>query len=158
MKYQENYPELYIEICKKQGSICDFCVAVGIGRRTFYDWCDAYPEFADAHKLGKEITEQWLTRAGIDGMHAERFNGTVWSILMRNKCGYAEHRKVKIDFTGCTTTADKMALLDKRVSQGRLTPREAKDWIEYIKTNAEVNEKTELAQKVDTLMELAGKK
>ena len=157
LKYKDTYPELFVKICKNRGSICDFCVVVKIGRSTFYEWIDKFPEFKQAWILGKEITEAWLTQEGISGMRAEKFNATVWSILMRNKCSYVEHRKVGIDFSSCKTAEEKMQLLDKRVSEGRLTPREAKDYADYIKCSAEVHEKTEVAEKVEELMKLAGK-
>lgn len=157
-KYKENYPELFIKICKNKGSICDFCVEVGIGRATFYNWVDEHPEFKLAFNIGKELTEQWLTQVGVDGIKAEKFNSTVWSILMRNKCSYVEHRKVGIDFSSCKTPDEKMALLDQRISEGRLTPKEAKDLADYIKASAEIHEKTEITKQVEELMQLAGKK
>lgn len=157
-KYKESYPELFIKICKKKGSICDFCVEIGIGRATFYEWVDKYPDFKKAFHIGKELTEQWLTQEGINGMKADKFNATVWSILMRNKCSYVEHRKVGIDFSSCKTPDEKMALLDQRVSEGRLTPKEAKDYADYIKASAEIHEKTEITKQVDELMQLAAKK
>lgn len=156
--YKDTYPDLFIKICENKGSICDFCVKVRIGRTTFYEWIDTYPEFKKAFHIGKELTEQWLTQEGVSGMRAEKFNSTVWSILMRNKCSYVEHRKVAIDFTGCKTADEKMALLDARVMEGRLTPKEAKDFADYIKASAEIHEKTEVTKQVDELMELAGKK
>lgn len=157
LKYKDTFPDLYVEICRNKGSICDFCVTVSIGRATFYEWVNKYPEFEKAFVLGKELTEQWLTQEGIDGMKAEKFNATVWSILMRNKCSYVEHRKVAIDFTGCKTADEKMAVLNERVAQGRLTPKEAKDFADYIKASAEIHEKTEVTKQVDELMKMAGK-
>ena len=156
-KYKDTYPAKFIEICQNKGSICDFCAEIMIGRATFYEWIEKYPEFKQAWIIGKELTERWLTKEGIDGMKADKFNATVWSILMRNKCSYVEHRKVGIDFSGCNTPDEKMKLLDQRVSEGRLTPKEAKDMADYIKVSAEIHEKTEIFKQVDELMRLAGK-
>ncbi len=157
-KYDPSYPQLFIDICKAEGSICDFCAQLEIARGTFYNWTYEYPEMKRAFDLGKEITESFLTREGIRGMKMGKdFNATAWSILMRNKCSYVEHRKVGINFTGCDTPEEKMKLLDERVMQGRLTPREAKDIAEYIKISAEIHEKSQLAQDVKDLKEMVSK-
>ena len=152
-KYKDEYPALYIKICKEGGSICDFCVVVEIGRQTFYDWIDAHEDFSKAHKLGKEITEQWLTRTGIEGMRGDRdgFNATAWSMLMRNKCGMTADRKIKIDFTSCSNHAEKQALIDRQVSQGRLTMTEAKGMSEYLANCVKIEENTELRARLEAL-------
>lgn len=151
--YKDTYPALFVDICKKGGSICDFCVKVKIHRATFYEWVSAHPQFKEAFHAGKEFTEQNMLKIGMDGMKGkyEKFNATVWSILMRNKCGYVEHRKVAIDFTGCKTADEKMDVLNERVREGRLTPKEAKDYADYIMASAAIHEKTELVKQVEEL-------
>jgi|SRR6185312_8299888 len=151
--YKKTYPALYVSICKDGGSICNFCSQVNIARSTFYRWVDSHPEFNDAFHRGKEHTEAWFTEMGIRGMKGEfeKFNATVWSMLMRNKCGYTEHRKVAIDFTQCRTSDEKMALVDTHVASGKLTSKEAKDYADYIAVSAAIHEKTEVAQRVEAL-------
>jgi len=151
--YKKTYPALFISICKQGGGISDFCIQVDIVRATFYNWVHQFPDFEEAFNKGKEYTENWLTNLGIRGMKGEyeKFNATVWSILMRNKCSYVEHRKIAIDFTGCATADEKMAVLNERVAQGRLTPKEAKDYADYIKTSAEIHEKTEVIPRLEAL-------
>ena len=158
-KYDPNYPELYIKICKKGGSICDFCVVAEIGRQTFYDWKAVHEEFKEAVTLGKEITEQWLTRAGIEGMRGDLkdFNATAWSMLMRNKCGMTADRKVAIDFTKCKTALEKQAVLDKRISEGRLTPTEIKHFSDYVSACMKAEENEVLRARLEKLEDEAGK-
>src|ERR1700679_661907 len=154
-RYKDTYPDLFIKLCKEGKGIADFCIKADIVRSTFYMWVDEFPEFKEAFHKGKEYTEAILTNMGMEGAKGkyEKFNATVWSIFMRNKCSYVEHRKVAIDFTGCETAADKMKVLDERVMQGRLTPKEAKDYSDYIMASAAIHEKTELAAQVKELME-----
>ena len=154
--YKATYPDFFVKICKDGGSICDFCCKVEIARSTFYEWVGAHEEFRDAFHLGKEYTEAWLTREGIDGMKADKFNSTVWSILMRNKCNYVEHRKVALDFTKCKDANEMSAVLNKRVSEGRLTPAEAKQYSDYIANLVKIDENTELKARVKKLEEDEG--
>lgn len=156
--YKPEYPELFIKICKEGGSICDFCVVAEIARSTFYEWLEAHEEFKQAYNIGREITEQWLTRTGIEGMRGELndFNATAWSMLMRNKCGMTADRKVAIDFTGCKTANEKMAVLDARVREGRLTTAEAKHWAEYIAASVKIDENTDGKQRLEAVEESLG--
>jgi hypothetical protein len=157
--YKKTYPALYVKICKEGGSICDFCCEVNVVRSTFYEWVDAHEEFREAFHLGKEYTEAWLTKTGVSGMKGEllgTFNSTAWSILMRNKCGYSEHRRVAVDFSGCKTSNDKMAVVDRMVSQGKLTTKEAKDFADYIAAGVKVDENTEGKQRLEAVEESLG--
>ena len=157
--YKKTYPDLFIKLCKEGKGIADFCIKADIVRSTFYEWVDTFPEFREAFHKGKNHTESILTEMGMQGVVGvhEKFNATAWSILMRNKCSYVEHRKVAIDFTGCKTADEKMQVLNERVAQGRLTPKEAKDYADYIKASAEIHEKTELVREVEELKELVKK-
>lgn len=154
--YKSTYPALFLEICESGGSICDFCRKVKVVRSTFYEWVGAHEEFKEAWQLGKEITESILTQKGLDGMETPGFNSTVWSILMRNKCSYVEHRKVAIDFTGCKTMNEKMAVLNQRVAEGRLTPKEAKDFADYIATATKIDEATDGKVRLEQVEEALG--
>ena len=52
-------------------SIGRACKAAGIGRRTFYDWKDAFPDFRqlveDATETGTDVLEDTLYEHGKDG-------------------------------------------------------------------------------------------
>lgn len=150
-KYKPEYPELLLQMAQDGKSLCHFCARVMIARATFYTWLDTHAEFLAAYNIAKEITESWLTDEGVQGMKGGEFNVTAWSILMRNKCGYVEHRKVGIDFTSCKSAAEKIAVLDKRVAEGRLTPAEAKNFSDYIATAVKIEENTELRNRLEKL-------
>lgn len=156
--YRQKYPELFVKICKEGGSICDFCIEVQIVRSTFYEWVGKYPEFKEAFNLGKEYTESWLTKTGIEGMKGELegFSATAWSMLMRNKCSMTAERKVAIDFTGCKTHNDRMAVLNEHVAQGRLTTKEAKDYADYLAAAARLDEATDGKQRLEAVEDSLG--
>ena len=151
--YKPEYPGLFIKICKEGGSICDFCVVAEIARSTFYEWLYAYPEFKQAYNIGREITEQWLTKTGIEGMSGERegFNATAWSMLMRNKCGMTAERKISIDFTKCKDAKEMRAVLDERIAQGRMPASEIRVLSEYVANAVKIEENTELRARLEAL-------
>lgn len=42
-----------------------WCLAIGVPRRTIYDWIKAYPEFADAHETAMGLQKAFLIESGI---------------------------------------------------------------------------------------------
>lgn len=42
-----------------------WCLAIGVPRRTIYDWIEAHPEFADAHDTAMELQKAFLMESGI---------------------------------------------------------------------------------------------
>lgn len=155
----KKHPEQIIDLLKEGLPVAGFCAANNITRATFYNWINTHEEFRQAYNMGVEHAELWLTKQGILGMIGgiKDFNATVWSMLMRNRCKLSEHRTVALDFASCSTSMDKVKLLDREISAGTLTTQEARNFAEYIKACADVNEKTEVAKRVDELMKLAGK-
>lgn len=147
--YKETHPELLISIFKDKGDIADFCCKLMITRTTFYEWIDVHPEFAEAYKVAKEFTNQWLTHAGIYGMSMGKdFNATVWSMLMRNRCDFTEHRKIPIDLTQCKTSDEEMKMVKRKMAKGELTASEAKAMADIVSIGAQVHEKTEVEQRL----------
>lgn len=49
-------------------SFAGFAVSIGTHRGTLNDWCNTYPEFADAYKRAKEYQEQFLSTNGNKGL------------------------------------------------------------------------------------------
>lgn len=157
-KYLPEYPELFIKICEGGGSICDFCAKIRIARSTFYEWRAAHPEFDQACVIGQEITESLLVQEGREGMRGAGFNATVWSILLRNKCNYTEHRKVAINFAGCKTADERLARLDEMVALGKLTVTEAKHMSDYVASVVKINEATEGKKMLEEIQDHLGVK
>ena len=138
-----------IDILKEGDPVAAFCAANNISRVTFYTWINVHEEFKEAYNIAVEHAEKWLTNIGKQGMKGEipGFNAVAWSMLMRNRCKMAEHRTIAIDFASCKTSMEKVKLLDREISAGTLTTSEAKNFAEYIKACADVNEKTEVSNK-----------
>ena len=155
--YRDNYPELLLSIFKNKGDIADFCCEVMVTRDTFYYWLDKFPEFAEAYKMAKEFATSWLTKAGIEGMTAEKFNATTWSILMRNKCGYTEHRKIQSPLNKGANADEKIAIIENQVAAGELTAGEAQQLVAIVTAGVNVHAVTVIDERLKALEDTVNK-
>lgn len=159
-KYKPEYAQRLVDMAEEGKFICHFCGEIKIARSTFYEWINNYSEFAAAYAIAKNLNESYLVDMGISGIQGLQpgasFNATAWSIIMRNKCNYAEHRKIKIDFASCKSTAEKVALLDKHVSEGRVSTTEAKHLSEYIASCVKIDENTEAKKRLEEVEKSLG--
>lgn len=159
-KYKPEYCELLLELTAQGKSVCHFCMHLKIARSTFYDWVECHIEFREAFDISREISEAYLTDIGMAGMvgmqEGESFNATIWSMLMRNKCGYVEHRRVAINFTKCNTALEKQKELDKQIALGGLTPSEIKHFSDYVMACLKAEENEELRARLEKLEAEAG--
>ena len=65
-KYDESYPAKLIELSKKGASIAIICAEFDICEKTFYNWLEAHPEFAEAHDRGTILSEAWHEKRLLD--------------------------------------------------------------------------------------------
>ena len=157
--YDKNaHPLQLIELFEKGKGACDFCAVNNISKPTFYNWLEAHPEFNEAYLIAQQKGEAWLTDQGLRGMWAgQGFNATVFSIMMRNRCDMPEHRRVRLHFKGCKTSMERVKVLEEKIASGEFSAVEINHLASYIKSVAEINEKTEIAKQVEELMKMAGK-
>ncbi len=153
----KKHPQLLIDIFEKGGEVCNFAGALNISERTFFLWLKIYPELMDAYEIAKAKAKIYLTAVGIANLESNSFQFNVWSLLMRNRCKTTEHRTVPIDFSKCKTSNAKLKVLEKELAEGNLTPMEAKCFAEVIKAGAEINEKTDVAVRLDEVLKNLGK-
>ena len=81
----EKVPGLYIN----GESDVEVAIALGVSKKTFYQWVREKPEFAEAVELGKNHSECWwqkLGRAGAEG--SIRVQPTIWFANMQNRFGW----------------------------------------------------------------------
>lgn len=154
----DKHPTQLIELLSNGEGIAAFCAENNIGERTFFDWIDRYSELEEAYQIAKVKGKRWLEAQGTLSMHRKDFQPVVWSMLMRHRCGMTEHRRVPIDFTKCKTAMEKLAILERQVEKGELTTAEIKNLAEYVRAAADIEQKTDIAERVEELMKLAGKK
>lgn len=52
-KYNPSFCDDLIDMAAKGYSALGFCGAIGICEKTFYNWLEAHPEFAEAHEIAQ---------------------------------------------------------------------------------------------------------
>lgn len=94
-----------ITITYKDGTTCDKTEAeaaptpyfsqwqkkIGIGRNTFNEWVEKYPEFQDAYKRAKDLQKEFLIETALKGVH----NSTFTIFAMKNMCGWRDEHHLK---------------------------------------------------------------
>ena len=61
-KLQTDTHMKYIQHCAKGGSTPEFCLEMGISRKTFDNWCATHPHMQEAKEVGKTLAEGWWLR------------------------------------------------------------------------------------------------
>lgn len=90
----DKIPDLYIN----GEADVEVAVAIGICLSTFYDWVGRYPEFKQAVKKGKAISETWWHKIGRKGVEdIVKVNATIWGMNMRNRFRWDKEDKDKTD-------------------------------------------------------------
>ena len=68
-KFKTEYCTTIIDMFSQGKSLADFCVEVGCGRKTVYEWIDRSPTFADAYSFARECGKSFRDNQAIVGMH-----------------------------------------------------------------------------------------
>ena len=88
-KYDASICEKIPEMYRDGQADVEVAVGIGISLSTFYDWVGKYPEFKQAVKLGKGISEVWWHEWGRKGVRGEaKVNDRIWGMNMRNRFGW----------------------------------------------------------------------
>ncbi len=132
--------------------IAAFCGWNGMGRRTFYEWLERYPDFAATYETAKELSRIWYEQKGHEGMDDPSFNTKMWAIFMKNKFGYSETRALKIaGMDKAKNFNEQIQLIAQSISKGSLTGQEVNQAASFVATAAKVDEVTELRKDVEML-------
>lgn len=151
---------LLIEIFDRGEDIAMFCSHIGIGRSTFYDWINTYPAFAAAYEIAREASRtRWEYMGGLErGIVDNSFNTTLWSINMRNRFDYTEHRRLKIaGMKEAKTIQEQQQVLANEIAEGRLTAPEAMQMTNVILGAVKIEEATEVKDRLSVLEQAVSK-
>ncbi len=150
LKYdKDKHPDELIKTFTDGDYYAQFCADHDIGERTFFEWLDKHKEFADAYEVAKMKGRAWWERRGKTGLSQENFSATAWSMTMRNRFGYTEHRRVGVK--GLDKAKDalaKMLLLEGEVSKGNLTGAELSHLSGLIESGVRVSQNTKMEEDI----------
>lgn len=67
---------------------------LGVSKQTLYNWIEKYPEFAEAVANGDAASQRWWEDRGREACSNGEFNGTVWSMNMKNRFGWRDKQEI----------------------------------------------------------------
>ncbi len=151
--YDEDYHCcLLIKIFIDGQGVAAFCGWNGMGERCFHEWVERYPAFAETYQSAKSLSKLWYERKAQQGLDDPSFNNTLWSMLMRNKFGYTEHRKIKIKgIDKASSFNEQIKCITEHIAKGMLTAAEVNQMASFVLASAKVDESTELKKDVEML-------
>ena len=133
-KYTKEMPKKLITMFTKGESRAHFCASLSISKATFSAWLIAYPEFAEAYEVAKEKAQTWYLDKAAAHIEEEsdpdgpttKLNTTLWSMIMRNRFDFTEHRKLKIPgLAKSKNFVEQMQAILTELGNGNLTASEA---------------------------------
>jgi len=95
-KYASTMPALAKKYLAEGYSKEATCGLLGIRKQTFYRWLDEpdKKDFSDAVEEGEALSQKWWEDRGRDACKDGEFNGTVWSMNMKNRFGWRDKQEV----------------------------------------------------------------
>lgn len=90
-KYKPEYCELLIKHMSEGLSFESFGGTVNVHDGTLFEWCEAYPDFKEAKRVGKYKCMQLYEKIGV-GQAAGQIQGSTgaWVFNMKNRFGWRD--------------------------------------------------------------------
>jgi len=159
-KYDEEiHCELLLKIMAdvEKSRLSAFCVEVGIGESTFYDWVKRYPIFALSYALGKALSrENWeeegrrlkdkIMMPGTTGYSFEYWRMVGWS-----RFGIGKTCKIKLDLDPQGKPTDHYSQLIKQANNGEFTASEIKQLMEALSLGLKTQQTVDMQKEIDDL-------
>lgn len=98
-KYEPHYGAMLIDHMTQGLSFETFAAIIHVDRDTLYEWRKVHPEFSDAYKRGKDLSQLAWERIGLAG--------TAGKIPGFNVAGYIFNMKVRFQQYGVPMADDK---------------------------------------------------
>ena len=135
--------------------IAAFCDEADINRDTFFVWIKNFHDFSRAYSRARELSRAWFENVGQTGItNPLEFNAVAWSMQMRNRFGYTDKRKVKIDkFDELQSHLSRVNLIYKELSRGEITVDEARTLMDIIMSSVHIEEATTLKSDMEWMKE-----
>lgn len=132
--------------------IAAFCAAANISRDTFHRWRREHQNFSDAYDIAIEKARAWWEEYPRI-CNGPEFNVTYWSMVMRNRFGYTEHRRVKVSGLKKEQnfTEQHQCIVDM-LTNGETTAPEAAQLTKVVAAGMQIEEFTETKKQVEFLM------
>ena len=96
-KYTDEMPDRVVDMMADGASITEVAAALGVSKETVYQWekDPSKPDFSDALKRGRELSEAWWTSQGRTQLWEKNFNHVLWYMNMKNRFGWRDKQEVE---------------------------------------------------------------
>jgi len=158
-KYDESMCDELIATLQKGNSRAHFCATHNISYLTFDNWRNKYEEFWEAYQVALPKSEKWwqdVAKAHVTQEYrGTELNHVVWSMNMRNRFGWTEHRMVKVPgLAAGKTFKDKFNALTASIESGKLTSGEVTAMAGLLTSGIKIAESAEIMDRIETLEKL----
>lgn len=130
----------------------EVCAEWNISRDTFFRWIRENESMSDAYHLYKPKRGSYLIRHAKSGLHTKNFQADCWTRLMRLAGNNTDERAIYLpELKNAKNYTQQCDAIRNALSDGLLTPREAKAMTEKIALDAKVEEVTEMRKELDAI-------
>lgn len=157
--HEETHCPLVLEIMSNhtKGTVSAFCVAAGIGERTFWDWVNKYPVFAECYDIGRMYAREDWEEEGRNVRHELKMGETCnysfdyWRMLGWSRFGLSKNSRIRLKLNKDSTPLEHYKELIDQASQGDFTSSEVKQLMEAINVGVNVHDKIQMQSQIDEI-------
>jgi hypothetical protein len=152
-KYDKDYhPPLLLLLFLEGKDIEAFCYAAEVHRDQFHTWVKKHKEFGEAYLYAKDLALLWWKERAHIGITDTSFNNTLWSMVMRNRFRFSEHRSVEVpSLHDAPTLQLKEQAISDAIAKGLLTGSEITYVTNFLNACMKVEELSSLHLRVNEL-------
>lgn len=89
-KYLPEYCDKAIELMSEGASIYEIAYEFRVNQDTIHEWVKVHPDFSEALKQGKDLSQGWWIKNGRINLQNREFNSTLWYMNMKNRFGWRD--------------------------------------------------------------------
>lgn len=168
-EYKDEYCDLVIKMFSDGKALEDFCIEVGVGRKTVYSWIDRYPaSFGEAYTLAREYGKAYRNRF----IHENSFTSNSpeaenYDIKTYEKVSSRRFKDMELEAPNlnlCDKKMDLMEMIAKVIeltANGNLEPAQGRVLSDMITSVLKIKEQDIVIKKLDEIekiMELGQQK
>jgi transposase-like protein len=95
-KYDPKYCQVLLDMAREGASFTEFCAAIGICRKTFYNWRDEHEAFLHAYTRAElEGQAHWEKKLRTELMVDNKANAPLVKLYFANRFGWSDKKSVE---------------------------------------------------------------
>lgn len=149
LRYNDDRPKEFISFMSLGKTQAQYYSKIDICEQTFFNWIGIYPEFSEAHRIGKIKAQAWWDDYFDINLDSPEFNVAAFKIRYERQFGKA---KIYLpELSDAETYSSKSDAVINAISNGSLSPDDGIKLSHVIANLAKVEEITDLKKRVDEI-------